>query len=135
MIKKISTFLISALFVLTVLYWLYFIPLFDKHENDGKKGTRQAGRVTGKNQISWAYIWQLFWESKYVGWSNEALVLEATEFLKRSAPLGREAIRGWINARFKLREQAQREVHYFFRNTDKNLVLNLMCLKYRVKWF
>ena len=51
---------------------------------------------------------------KYVGWSNEALALEATEFLKRSAPLGRETIPGWRNSRFKLGEQAQREVHYFF---------------------
>ena len=27
----------NALFVLTVLYWFNFIPLFDKLENDGKK--------------------------------------------------------------------------------------------------
>ena len=43
------------------------------------------------------HIFDNYFESlkpNYVGWSNDALANEATEFLKRSFPLGRESIRG-----------------------------------------
>ena len=83
MIIFFSTLLISALFVLTVLYWLFFTPLFDKLENGGKKKRDKQAEVLEKVKFH-EHTFENYFESlkpNYVGWSNDALANEATEFL------------------------------------------------------
>ena len=87
---------------------------------------RKKRNVTSRHKYwkksNFLKIFDNYFESlkpKYVGWSNDALANEATEFLKRSAPLGREAIRGWINSHFKLREQAEQLIHFSKHSSRK----------------